>query len=716
VTCHEATVSNNRTISDYTKHVNTSKDIDINISAETDCTNIACHSDGNFDGTPVYNNPTWGVAVYDCADCHGDGGTQAYPSYADGGSGTGASNSHNVHVGTNNIDCGECHNDTSTVGTTIDGTDPTQHVNQGVNVVLQDVGASYVGGSETCTTTACHGGTSQAWGTDNTGTDNCTICHGTPTAGADGATIAGANPQLVAPPVDTAGDTLASDGQVGAHQGHMTIPSGYTDELNSTGNCNECHKVPAAVGDADHIDDGSAGSSTEIFVGNTPEKADLDSVVPAYAAGSCTVYCHGASLAEGFDTTPSWSNTAYLSGAPSDNNDGSGDCEKCHGSAPATVAPHTGSMVLSGVGVMDSCNDCHPHFDDGGTLNDNSLHINGTVNIGDNCDDCHANDSSLPAAHSAHVQTAYAGTITGGSYGDIAGPNPWYRWDNTGGTLDVGCGYCHPQSDATHLNGTNNVTLNNNEAGSAGTVREMNGAGAAYAAGVCNQIYCHSDGNDDATPGVYGWAASPDWSAGSVSGACTDCHGNSPTTNSHSKHIVGIHYDTIYTGTSGLASAGTANVDAHGNATYSTTINCSTCHNNTVTTSANDQSTSCNTAACHDSAPRLVGDLAIAGASNVHVNGSVDVALDAISVRSKAQLRDDITTVTELDTNWERTVSGVAYKAAGAFDEAKNALNTATMFDSTTRTCSTIACHNGNSINWGAKAFSCDSCHTDLTN
>jgi hypothetical protein len=160
--------------------------------------------------------------------------------------------------------------------------------------------------------------------------------------------------------------------------------------------------------------------------------------------------------------------------------------------------------------------------------------------------------------------------------------------------------------------------------------------------------------------------------------------------------------------------AGSANTDAHGNATYSTTINCSTCHNNTVTVSYNDQSTSCNTAACHDAAPRLMGDMAIAGASNVHVDGNVDVALDAIAVKSKAQIRDDITTVTELNDNWTR--DAVGYKAAGAFDGAKAALNTATMYDGTTRTCSTIACHNGFDINWGAKGISCDSCHTDLTN
>jgi predicted CxxxxCH...CXXCH cytochrome family protein len=138
ITCHEATVDNtDRAISNFANHVNKTKDIDINIGAETTCTNIACHSDGNFDGTVTYNAPNWGVDVYGCVDCHGDGATQAYPSYVNGGPG-GDSNSHPLHIA-NAIDCGECHDDTSTVGTTIDGADPTQHVNQVVNVAARPV-------------------------------------------------------------------------------------------------------------------------------------------------------------------------------------------------------------------------------------------------------------------------------------------------------------------------------------------------------------------------------------------------------------------------------------------------------------------------------------------------------------------------------------------------------------------------------------------------
>jgi predicted CxxxxCH...CXXCH cytochrome family protein len=220
---------------------------------------------------------------------------------------------------------------------------------------------------------------------------------------------------------------------------------------------------------------------------------------------------------------------------------------------------------------------------------------------------------------------------------------------------------------------------------------------------TCSAAYCHSQGEGT-------FVVSPEWYAGSVSGSCDDCHGNSPSTNAHGKHIVGIHYDTIYSGTTGLATAGTGGTSSHGSATYSTTINCNTCHNNTVTASANDKNTVC--ATCHSGSPQ--GDVAIAGASTAHINGAVDVAFEAINVKSKAQLRDDITTVTELNDNWDRTASGVGYKASGAYDQAKNALSTATIYNSTYNSCAAAACHNGRSAVWTDTAVECTYCHSNV--
>jgi predicted CxxxxCH...CXXCH cytochrome family protein len=636
-TCHEATVSSNRTIGTYANHVNKVKNIDINIGTETGCTNIACHSDGNFDGTVQYNNPSWGVTTYSgCDDCHGDGAGQQYPSYADGGAGTGASNSHNVHVGTHSFTCGECHEETSTAGASIDGTDSTKHVNQTVNVVLGT--GSYNGGGETCSSTLCHGGTSDAWGTDNSGIDTCTKCHGTKTAGS------------------------ATDAQKA-----ITLPLNLTDELNSTSNCSECHKVPSAVTDADHLD----ASPAEVFTLNTAniQKADLNSVTPNYSGGTCTVYCHGAALPKGSPsgTTPDWNTNLIVGSTPSLSN----YCDRCHQAPPTGLAPHDASHD-----TLAECADCHPHFNNDGTLDagaNRAKHINGSVEIADNCNACHSSaggptpGTTPDATHDKHIDTAYVGTVTGGDYGNTG--STWYDYSNTGGTPDAGCGYCHPQSDANHMDGNIDLNFDPADTGAAGTLKARNASVESYSqtggtSVTCSSVYCHSDGNDDATPGVYGYQTSPDWYGGTFGAdRCDDCHGNSPATNSHGKHVVGIHYDDIYSGSSGLATEGTGNTNSHGNSSYSTTINCNNCHNATVTTSANDQNTVCDD--CHGSTAGLQGDMVIAAASAVHVNGTVNLSFASINVKSKAQLRDDITEVTELDNSWDRTVSGVGYKEAG---------------------------------------------------
>jgi len=103
--------------------------------------------------------------------------------------------------------------------------------------------------------------------------------------------------------------------------------------------------------------------------------------------------------------------------------------------------------------------------------------------------------------------------------------------------------------------------------------------------------------------------------------------------------------------------------------------------------------------------------MAIAGGATTHLNGTADVALDNVSVKSKAQLRDDITTVTELDESWNRQVG---YKVTGAYDAADNALSTATMYSSSNNTCSTVACHNGNTAVWGDSGVDCTYCHSEL--
>ena len=90
-----------------------------------------------------------------------------------------------------------------------------------------------------------------------------------------------------------------------------------------------------------------------------------------------------------------------------------------------------------------------------------------------------------------------------------------------------------------------------------------------------------------------------------------------------------------------------------------------------------------------------------------HVNGTTNVAFMNIQFKSKAQVREDITGVPELDSNWTRTNG---YKAANSYDQAKTNLNAD---DFTDNTC-TVSCHNSIDVTWTAPTGNCSACHTDL--
>jgi predicted CxxxxCH...CXXCH cytochrome family protein len=676
-----------------------------------DCSNTYCHSNGTSVSTgtiPNNTSPVWGTAgPLACNACHSNP-----PNYPDDNP---KQNSHAPHAALA-YTCNQCHYTTTNDGSTI--SDTSTHVNKAFNV--DDNGTlSYtfnVAGG-TCSTSMCHGGVSPQWGVDTTGIHTCTKCHGT--------WGAGLNDYEWAPPRDTDGDTLASNEEVGAHQVHMQ-PT-YTNQLHSGGNCEECHRVPSGVNDAGHIDTLRPAEVLQDSDQNY-EKANLNSVVPNYnyTTNVCSVYCHGADMprgtTDGCDTSPAWNDSGYLSGSPGDNDScvTPGDCEQCHG-MPPNISPHVSTWTLTGA---NSCDECHQHFNDGGTLNDASLHINGLVEGGDNCSDCHTN-SNLSARHTVHTDpdTILSGkALSTSDYGNLTW---WYTYTNTGGTPYMGCGYCHPTSDAAHRTGSNNLNFAYNDTGAAGTLKAKNDDPQNFTQteGVsvtCSSTYCHSDGySSDGTgnQGTYGYVTSPNWFVGQpsdtfVGDKCNDCHANQPTTSSHSLHAVGIHYKTLYTGTTNLMVTGSGDTNSHGNSAYSTTINCHLCHNSTVTMSANAENSICS--ACHSdtNTPATGNDnMVIDGSSTVHVNGTPNVVFANVTMKSKAQIRDNIATVTELSNNWTR--DAVGYKAAGAFDQANSPLNAGSY---SAGTCSSIVCHNGYDATWTDTAKSCDYCHKELTN
>ncbi|MHC4463938.1 MAG: CxxxxCH/CxxCH domain c-type cytochrome, partial [Planctomycetota bacterium] len=459
---------------------------------------------------------------------------------------------------------------------------------------------------------------------------------------------------------------------------------------------------------------------------------------PGDPYGSCTtVYCHSTGQGDTANdpvpynySTPSWGNPA------------SGACGTCHPTTTGTALGEisTGSHTIH-LNAGARCGDCHLGAGDG-TSYSSANHVNQLIDVANSysaggvpgngygtCSTayCHSDGQgsfkitpiwgTSPArdctfchdappgtgAHVKHVQSLPAsyGETTVSSLGDV---------------YDFGCGNCHPVSEAIyHREGTVDISLDRDEGGqlkSKHGATEQSGPDDGYTQvqGVsvtCSLAYCHSDGYDN---GGYGYQNTPDWYGGSFAGdKCANCHTNSPGTNSHSAHVVGIHYDTVYTGTTDLIQDVDANYNAHGDPTTSITINCNLCHNNTVTTSANDLNTVC--ATCHDGAPiALQGNAVIDAGSVTHVNGTPDIAFANVTVLSKAQVRDDITTVPELNTNWTRNNN---YKAgATSHDSSNSTLSVGAAYGA--GSCTGVACHNGNQIEWGAPNVTCNSCHTEL--
>jgi predicted CxxxxCH...CXXCH cytochrome family protein len=231
----------------------------------------------------------------------------------------------------------------------------------------------------------------------------------------------------------------------------------------------------------------------------------------------------------------------------------------------------------------------------------------------------------------------------------------------------------------------------------------------------CNNFYSHSNGYVSETTSQYKFQQTPDWYAvnpwGSVD-RCAQCHGNSPNSggksgsSAHGRHVVANHYKDVFSGySSKLLPAGAPGTGGvHGDPATATTFNCNICHFDTVRASFNDRGSVC--IDCHGS-NQGKGVMQLYSSGSKHINGEVDVVfLSPFTVKSKAQLRDNIASVQSVYTSWTR-VKG--YKTYSSFDLARS---TPSYLGGT---CSTVACHNGTQMEWRTKGpLDCSACHNGL--
>lgn len=705
--CHSTTAGSNTVINDTAaaraQHPNQAKNVDFNAWAggswaSPQCSNTYCHSNG-VSGT--HAAISWSGNTT-CTSCHGGAGTSTTLSAA-----------HQAHIGTNAADfgytCDVCHL------TTVDATPAivsySQHVNKSKEVAIPlakggtaSNGGDYASGS--CATTNCHGSASPTWATGATN-GNCSACHG----------MYGGSAAR-----DTNGDLVATDAQVGAHAVHLT------PNFSKPVTCDQCHLTTVT-------NQAAAGT----YVAKVNAAGHIDSVLPAEmtwggiadgnndgqstpAPTSCaTAYCHDASKIKkawggANPGTLAWDNPNYID--PENNGAAAADCDNCHGYPPA------------GSHVADSdCSKCHlgMNADDlTFTAAGKVAHVDGVVQASaDDCTACHGADIDGVAngVHGSHTATAtylVGKKVSTGGYGGTG----WYTTVYVSGKPNFGCGECHPAAEGV-AHPVNGLNVDMNPAGetpTAGSLKLKNSAasvmsGTSRVSVTCNNIYCHSDAA--ATPT---YKVSPNWYGGTVSGNCTECHGNTPTTNAHNLHGVGIHYDTLYDddafglmATSPTGKVATLGADAaHGNSATADTIGCQSCHNSTVAVEYNSGNTLCGTCHSDTNTPATGNEKAIISATgSTHVNGQPDVAFASLSgFKSKAQIRSDIATVSELNTNWTRTNG---YKAvAGTSHDAGKAV--AAGWNSGAKTCSTVECHNGIlTPAWTSGSVGdCSKCHTNL--
>ncbi|MCB9640987.1 MAG: CxxxxCH/CxxCH domain-containing protein [Myxococcales bacterium] len=174
---------------------------------------------------------------------------------------------------------------------------------------------------------------------------DCKTCHG--------------DAESSAPPRDLSGNTETSAMGVGAHGVHLAQDG---NKRHLVIPCASCHQVPGDVFSKGHID--TAGPAEVTFQG----LALSGSLSPQWdrTKGTCgQVYCHGATLDGGKQTTPIWNQVGT----------GQGSCGSCHGMPPRKLRngdSHTASTA---------CSSCHTNVRPDLSFVDPSLHINGRVEL-----------------------------------------------------------------------------------------------------------------------------------------------------------------------------------------------------------------------------------------------------------------------------------------------------------------------------------------------
>jgi predicted CxxxxCH...CXXCH cytochrome family protein len=247
----------------------------------------------------------------------------------------------------------------------------------------------------------------------------------------------------------------------------------------------------------------------------------------------------------------------------------------------------------------------------------------------------------------------------------------------------VTCDVCHSGAGTNtelHANGTVNVSLTNPFVAKilsllATVMPKTVTFSYDAAARTCSGVSCH------------GGLTTPSWNGETTT--CISCHGNPPAGNAHSKHLslAGVTCDACHNG------AG-ANTALHANGTVNVSV-ATTFVTKTGTFNYNSASGTCSAVSCHGGQPTPSWTTGSAVCTSCHGNPPAGNAHSKHLALSGATC----------DTCHSGAGAGTSLHANGTVNISHN-------FNVTTRTCSGVSCHGGQTTPaWDTPSAGCTTCH-----
>ncbi len=312
---------------------------------------------------------------------------------------------------------------------------------------------------------------------------DCASCHG--------------NLEGAAPPRSLVAGKTTADPEVGAHQVHLR--AGFAGKVVG---CAECHVVPQRFDDPGHIDVATPDHPADPAEVTFGPLATAHDQAPTWSHASATcssTYCHGATLAGGQRTSPSWTFNAepdYLTVLTPRS------CNGCHGAPPPLPHPD-----------RSDCAACHPAtVSKGLEIVQGGAHLDGVVQAKSGCSDCHGSTQNPSPFMDTHGSTDTSSRGVGAHASHLVA-SPVRR--------ALGCAECHQVPGTPDDPGHRDTPLPAEL--TFGRLATAPGLTPAFDGTSCSNTYCHG-----ATL-TGGKATTPVWTKvdGSLA-QCDSCHGNPP--------------------------------------------------------------------------------------------------------------------------------------------------------------------------------------------